>query len=450
MDLMSIDETHRHTLRSWVESANAPDHDFPVQNLPLGAFRLADDAAPRLGVAIGDRVLDLAACDSAGLFDALSPALRRALHAATLNALFALGREPLRALRLAVSRLLRDDTIEGSAARARSGSLLHRDRDVRMCLPASIGDYTDFYASVHHASNVGALFRPDQPLLPNYKWIPIGYHGRASSIVVSGTPVRRPVGQLRADPALPPVVAPSRALDYELEVGAFLGGQQDLGTAVPLADAESRLMGLCLVNDWSARDVQSWEYQPLGPFLAKNFATSISPWVVTLDALAPFRDALAPRPEGDPAPLPYLDDASDRAQGSVCLTLDVAIRTPRMRAAQEEPVVIGRGDLRQLYWTFAQMVAHHTMNGCDLRPGDLIASGTVSGPGPGERGCLLELTRRGAEPVVLPNGEQRRFLEDGDEITLRGWCAREGYRRIGFGACVGEVLGQPPVMDASL
>ncbi len=437
---MVTDETHRESLRSWVESANESLHDFPIQNLPLGVVRPRGDEPPRIGVAIGDRVLDLPACERAGMLDSLPPALRAAARAPDLNALFALGRGPLQALRQLLSRLLREDTVEGAAARARSGALLHLRSEVSLCMPARIGDYTDFYASVHHATNVGALFRPDQPLLPNYKWIPIGYHGRASSVVVSGTAVQRPLGQLRPDASAPPEVAPTRALDYELEVGAFIGGMQRLGTTVPLAEAESRIMGLCLVNDWSARDVQSWEYQPLGPFLAKNFATSISPWVVTLDALAPFRAPLQPRAEGDPAPLPYLDDATDRAQGGVHLSLEVTLRTARMRTEGSAPVVIGRGDLRQLYWTFGQMVAHHTMNGCDLRAGDLIASGTVSGPGPAERGCLLELTRRGADPLALPNGEQRRFLEDGDEVVFRGWCERDGFRRIGFGTCVGTVI----------
>jgi fumarylacetoacetase len=440
MVLMPHDATHDPALVSWVPSAQRPDHDFPLQNLPLGVFRPAADAAPRIGVAIGDAVLDLEACAAAGLLDALDADLRAACYRASLNALFALGREALTALRAAVQTLLRADTPEGARASAQAVTLLHDADAVTMLLPAEIGDYTDFYASVHHATNVGALFRPDNPLLPNYKWVPIGYHGRASTIVPSGTPVRRPTGQLRPDADAPPIVAPTRSLDYELEVGVFLGGTQAMGQTVPLAQAERHLMGVCLVNDWSARDVQAWEYQPLGPFLAKNFATSVSPWVVTMDALAPFRAPLQPRAEGDPAPLPYLDDAQDRARGGIALTLEVTLRTAAMRAAGQPAVVIGTGDARTLYWSFAQMVAHHTMNGCQLRPGDLIASGTVSGAGPGERGCLLELTRRGAEPLTLPNGTQRRFLEDGDEVTLRGWCEAPGRRRIGLGRCTGTVV----------
>jgi fumarylacetoacetase len=434
-----IDETHDAALTSWVESAHTPGHDFPIQNLPLGVFRQRNGERRHIGVAIGNAILDLDACGTLGLLNGLDPALRSACRSYSLNALFALGRGDLTKLRRLVSRLLRADTAEGAAAQEHAESILRATDDCMMTLPAEIGDYTDFYASVHHATNVGALFRPDNPLLPNYKWIPIGYHGRASSIVVSGTAVARPVGQLRPDQDAPPVVAPTRSFDYELEVGVFLGRGNALGTTIPLSDAESHLMGVCLVNDWSARDVQAWEYQPLGPFLAKNFATSVSPWVVTMDALAPFRAPLAPRADGDPAPLPYLSDPADQTMGGIALTLEVLLCTERMRAAGEAPVRVGRGDARQLYWSLAQMLTHHTMNGCNVRPGDLIASGTVSGPEPDARGCLLELTRRGAEPLTLPNGEVRRFLEDGDEIVLRGWCERDGFQRIGLGECRGVV-----------
>jgi fumarylacetoacetase len=436
-----IDETHDATLTSWVASAQTPDHDFPIQNLPLGVFRQQHGERRRIGVAIGDAILDLEATAQAGFLDALDPALRSAARSYSLNALFTLGRGPLAQLRRVLSRVLRADTPEGTLAAAQRATLLHAREDCTLTVPAEVGDYTDFYASVHHATNVGALFRPDEPLLPNYKWVPIGYHGRASSIVVSGTPVMRPSGQRRPDAALPPDVGPTRALDYELEVGVFVGGEHALGVPIPLDAAERYLMGICLVNDWSARDVQAWEYQPLGPFLAKNFATTVSPWVVTMDALAPFRAPLAPRAAGDPAPLPYLDDAADRDAGGIALSLEVALRTRAMIAAGEAPVVVGRGTLTQLYWSFAQMLAHHTVSGCNMRAGDLLASGTVSGPGLDERGCLLELTKRGAEPLTLPNGEQRRFLEDGDEVSLRGWCAREGYRRIGLGQCTGVVRG---------
>lgn len=309
-----------------------------------------------------------------------------------------------------------------------------------MLLPTTIGDYTDFYASIDHATNVGSMFRPDNPLLPNYKHMPIGYHGRASSVVVSGTDVRRPHGQTSAAPAGPPTWGPSARMDYELEVGAIIGAGNALGTPIPLAEAEAHVAGLLLVNDWSARDLQTWEYQPLGPFLAKNFATSISPWVVTLDALEPFRVASRVRGAEDPALLPYLIHDQDRARGAFDITLEVWLRTAAMRAQGAEAVRLSRGEFERMYWTMAQMVTHHASNGCDLRPGDLLASGTVSGPTRDARGCLLELSWRGTEPVLLPNGEQRSFLADGDEVIVRGWCESEGRRRIGFGECRGAVL----------
>jgi fumarylacetoacetase len=309
-----------------------------------------------------------------------------------------------------------------------------------MLLPAEVGDYTDFYASVFHATNVGTMLRPDNPLFPNYKWVPIGYHGRASSLVVSGTPIARPQGQTEpGEGGATPRFGPSRSLDYELEVAAFLGPGNPLGQPIPLAQAEGRLFGLCLLNDWSARDLQKWEYQPLGPFLAKSFATSISPWVVTLEALAPFRVPAFPRPADDPQPLPYLSDEQDRAQGGIDLHLEVLLSSAAMRERGLPPLSLSRSNLRDVYWTFAQMVAHHSSNGCNLRPGDLIASGTVSGPAKENRGSLIELTWRGTEPLTLPSGEPRRFLETGDEVILRGHCRREGYARIGFGECRGVV-----------
>jgi fumarylacetoacetase len=311
--------------------------------------------------------------------------------------------------------------------------------DVDMGLPAAVGDYPDFYASIFHASNVGKLFRPDNPLLPNYKYVPIGYHGRASSLVPSGTPIRRPCGQSRDGDAAPNF-RPTRSLDYELELGFFVSAGNSLGETIPIAMAEEHLFGICLVNDWSARDVQAWEYQPLGPFLAKNFATSLSPWVVAMEALAPFRTCAFARPEGDPAPLPYLFDRTDRDCGGLDLWLEVSLRSARMRQSGISPAVLGRSNFRDMYWTMAQMLAHHAGNGCNLRPGDLLASGTVSGPGPTAHGCLLELTARGKNPVALPNGEQRSFLEDGDEVILRGFCERDGFRRIGLGACRGTIL----------
>jgi fumarylacetoacetase len=311
---------------------------------------------------------------------------------------------------------------------------------VTMHCPADVGDYSDFYASVDHATNVGSMFRPDNPLLPNYKHVPIGYHGRASSVVVSGTAVRRPLGQTAAKPEGPPSFGPSQRMDYELEVGAFIGAGNAMGSVIPLAEAEAHLAGLVLVNDWSARDLQTWEYQPLGPFLAKNFATSVSPWVVTLDALAPFRAAARTRAADDPAPLPYLNDAVDQARGGFAITLEVWIHTARMRAEGVAAERLSHGDFRRMYWTLAQMLTHHASNGCNLRAGDLIASGTVSGPDKGSRGCLLELAWRGTEPVTLSNGEQRAFLADGDEVIVRGWCEAEGSVRIGFGECRGMVL----------
>ncbi len=436
-----LDETHDPARRSWVAAAN--DHpDFPIQNLPFGVFRPRDGGvAPRGGIAIGDAILDLSACVEAGLFTGDAEQAARVCAGPALNPLMALGGRHWSALRRAVSQLL--------AAGARGAPLDPRVRptllvpraDAELFLPAAIGDYTDFYASLFHAANVGSLFRPDNPLLPNYKWVPIGYHGRASSIVLSGAPVRRPLGQTREDPAAPPVFGPTRRLDYELEVGFFVGPGNDLGRPIPIADAARHLFGVCLVNDWSARDIQSWEYQPLGPFLAKNFATTISPWVVTLDALVPFRAPAFERPAGDPAPLAYLHDDDDRRAGALGISLEVLLSSARMRDERLPPARLSRSELTDLYWTPAQLVAHHASGGCNLRPGDLLASGTVSGPAKAARGCLLELTWRGTEPVRLPTGEERRFLEDGDEVVLRGWCEREGFVRIGLGECRGTVVG---------
>jgi fumarylacetoacetase len=434
------DETHDAALTSWVAAANDPESDFPVQNLPLGVFRRGSEDRHRIGVAIGDAILDLGACARAGMFDALDAALRDACSGTTLNGLFARGRTDARRLRAVASALLRADTPEGRAARARGDALLAPMRDCTLMLPADIGDYSDFYASIEHATNVGAMFRPDSPLLPNYKWIPIGYHGRASSIAPSGSVVRRPRGQTRPDANAPPVFGAARSLDYELEVGAFVGRGNDAGTTIPLADADEYVFGLCLVNDWSARDIQTWEYQPLGPFLSKSFATTISPWVVTLEALAPFRVAARARAAGDPEPLAYLADAGDRARGAFDVTLEVSLLSARMRDEGTAPAQLSSAAFRDMYWTLGQMLAHHASNGCNMRPGDLIASGTVSGAAKDARGCLLELTRRGAEPLMLPNGETRTFLRDGDEVIMRGWCARDGYRRIGFGECRGTVI----------
>lgn len=420
-------------MRSWVDGADGSD--FPLENLPLGVFRRADRQAC-IGSAIGDWIFDLKAAAGAGL---LKPELAAPCRESSLNALMAMGRGASAALRERMTELLSD-----SAARTSVEPLLVKRPSAEMLLPARIGDYTDFYASLYHATNVGRLFRPDNPLLPNYKWVPIGYHGRASSIVVSGTEsemrgVRRPCGQTKAWDAAAPVFGPSRAVDYELEVGFFAGPGNELGRPIPLGEAEQHIFGFCLVNDWSARDVQAWEYQPLGPFLAKNFSTTISPWVVTMEALEPFRTAAFQRGEEDPQPLAYLHSAEDRKRGGFDVTLEVWLKTEQMRREGAGPVRVSRGNLRDLYWTPAQMLTHHASNGCNLQPGDLLASGTVSGKNRDSEGCLLELTRRGAEPLELPNGETRKFLEDGDEVILRGYCEREGAARIGFGECRGVV-----------
>ncbi|MBV8671932.1 MAG: fumarylacetoacetase [Acidobacteriaceae bacterium] len=419
---------------SWIESANDGQTDFPVTNLPFGIFQLPNQPAC-IGAAIGDQILDLRAAEKAGLLAALGEEIAASCKHDSLNALMAVGREASQALRLRLMELLSQQS-----ARSRVEPLLVPQASAKMLLPARIGDYTDFYASIYHATNVGRLFRPDNPLLPNYKYVPIGYHGRASSILVSGTEIQRPCGQTKAPQAAAPSFGPSRALDYELEVGFFVGRGNPMGQPVPIAEAESRIFGLCLLNDWSARDIQAWEYQPLGPFLAKNFATTISPWVITMDALEPFRVPPFVRQEGDPEPLSYHKSAEDHALGGIDLKLEVWLRTGRMRSENLQPVRLSQGNLRDLYWTLAQMLTHHASNGCNLQSGDLLATGTVSGVARDSLGCLLEITRRGAEPLQLPNGETRKFLEDGDEVIFRGYCEREGHARIGFGECRGLVL----------
>jgi fumarylacetoacetase len=454
-----LDETHDPNAQSWVESANAPDCDFPIQNLPFGVFSLRSSGLKSIrkvgvavGVAIGDRILDLDGMQSEGLLvedmvgdaDATAKLTGLTLRLAAktcasdlLNALMSLGTAPRRALRQRLHALLRRDA--PAAMRQAVSRHLVPQADVDMSVAASVGDYTDFYASIFHATNVGKLFRPDSPLLPNYKYIPIGYHGRASSLVPTGTPIRRPSGQTREGEA-DPKYGPTKALDYELELGFFASSGNKLGETIPISEAEEHIFGVCLVNDWSARDIQAWEYQPLGPFLGKSFATTLSPWVVTMEALAPFRTPAFARPAGDPAPLPYLADPSNQENGGLDLWLEVSLQSPRMREAGIAPFVLGRSNFRDMYWTMAQMLAHHASNGCNLRPGDLLASGTVSGADKTARGCLLELTSRGKEPVTLPTGEQRKFLEDGDEVVIRGFCEREGFRRIGLGSCRGTIL----------
>ena len=421
MSRPELDETHDPALMSWVESANHPATDFPIQNLPFGRFRRGAGLDWRIGVAIGDQVLDL---EAAGLID--HPDMHR---------LMAESPASRGALRLALSRGLRD----GSPQRARFAEAMLAQREVELGLPCTIGDYTDFYTGIHHATTVGQLFRPDNPLLPNYKWVPIGYHGRSTSIVASGQHFHRPMGQLMPAGAAAPVLAPTARLDYELELGIFIGRGNALGEPVPVAEGEGHVFGVGLLNDWSARDVQAWEYQPLGPFLAKNFATTLSPWIVTLEALAPFRAPFA-RPEGDPQPLPYLDAPAVREAGMVDITLEVWLQTATMREAGLPAEKLSASNFRDAYWAIAQLVAHHTVNGCNLGTGDLFGSGTISGPGAGQAGSLLELSRGGRQPLTLVNGETRSFLEDGDTVILRGHCERPGARRIGFGDCAGTVL----------
>jgi fumarylacetoacetase len=429
-----INATHDPGRRSWVASAN--DHpDFPIQNLPLGIFSPAD-GAPMGGVAIGDMILDLPAALAVDLFDGEVRKAAEAASGATLNAFLALGTGPRQALRLRLSELL----TAGSADQGRVEPLLHHAADCTMHLPATVGDYTDFYVGIHHATNVGKLFRPDNPLLPNYKWVPIGYHGRASTIRPSGVPFRRPNGQRKRPDETAPTFGPCRNLDYELELGVWIGPGNNQGSPIPIGQAAEHVAGYCLLNDWSARDIQAWEYQPLGPFLSKSFASTISAWIVTPEALAPFRTAQSPRPEGDPAPLPYLLDEADQRTGAFDIELEVLLLTERMRAAGHAPHRLALSSTQHMYWTTAQMVAHHASNGCSLRPGDLLGSGTISAPTRDGYGSLLETTSGGKEPLSMPGGETRTFLDDGDEIFLRARAIREGAAPIGFGECRAVVL----------
>ena len=438
-DATTPNETHDPTLRSWITSANAAGTDFPIQNLPFGVFRSDELEADRVGVAIGDQIVDVWASREAGAFEGLgsdADEAARACAGPTLNALMGMEPSYWSALRRALQRLLRDDADEAARARV----VLVAQDSVEVVLPADIGDYTDFYCSIHHATNVGSMFRPDNPLMPNYKHLPVGYHGRASSVRASGAPVRRPKGQ-KAPPegSNTPPFGPSALLDYEMEVGFFVGPGNELGSSDALDRCDDRIFGFCLVNDWSARDMQGWEYQPLGPFLAKSFLTSTSPWIVTSEALAPYRVPAFERDTGDPQPLPHLDSERNRTRGGLDLGLEVYIQTAKMRGDGTAPHRLSAGSFRTMYWTAAQMLTHHQSAGCNLQPGDLLASGTVSGPDKSSRGCLLELTWRGAEPLELPSGETRKFLEDGDEVIFRGVCEAEDAARIGFGECRGIV-----------
>lgn len=420
---IALNATHDPKLRSWVASANEAGCDFPIQNLPFGRFRAAGSSeALRIGVAIGDQVLDLKA---AGLVDSDD-----------MNALMSASAKERQALRAAISAGL----AEGSGRQAAWSKALLPQAKAEMTVPCRIGDYTDFYTGIHHATTIGKLFRPDQPLMPNYKWVPIGYHGRASSIGVSGQAFKRPQGQTKAPDAAEPSFGPSKRLDYELELGFFVGRGNALGEPIALGEAEDHLFGVALLNDWSARDIQAWEYQPLGPFLSKNFASTLSPWIVTMEALAPFR-ARFERPAEDPQPLAYLDAPSNRESGALDITLEVLLQTAKMRAEGVAPARLTRGNTTEAaYWTAAQLVAHHTVNGCNLQPGDLLGSGTLSGPKPDEAGSLIELTQGGKQPITLPNGEKRTFLEDGDTLVIRGYCERAGAVRIGLGEVSGTVV----------
>jgi fumarylacetoacetase len=428
------DDSNDPALTSWVSSAQGGS-DFPIQNLPLGIFSEAKGRR-RPGVAIGDYVLDVSE-----IADLLEDDWREDLSQPVLNAWLSRGQEAQRELRLRLSELLSDERYRDDVEPQLIGQ-----SEVRLHVPCLIGDYTDFYVGIHHATNVGRQFRSDNPLLENYKYVPIGYHGRASSVRASGEPVIRPNGQRKPPDAEAPEYGPSRRLDYELELGIWIGRGNELGSPVPIGEASEHIAGYCLLNDWSARDIQAWEYQPLGPFLAKNFLTSVSPWVVSADALAPFRKAMPERPAGDPAPLPYLDDAGDRQSGALAIQLEVTLSTERMRAAGLSPHALSRGSAdAAMYWSAAQIVAHHSSSGCNLQPGDLIGTGTLSTDSPGSLGSLLEISQGGKAPIALENGETRSFLEDGDEVTLRAWCEAEGAVRIGLGECVGRVLPAPTV-----
>lgn len=436
-----LNKTHDPALRSWVTSANDGKTDFPIQNLPFCQFRLAGSlVATNGGIAIGDQVLDMRKVAALCIFEGDAQRGAEACAESTLNNLMSMGQPVWSALRAALSEAL----TEGSPRRDQLTACLVPQTEVEYGMPCRVGDYTDFYTSVYHATSVGKLFRPDNPLLPNYKWIPIGYHGRASSIGVSGQTFPRPVGQTKAPDASEPSFGPAKRMDYELELGVFMGPGNALGDRISIEQAEQHVFGICLFNDWSARDLQAWEYQPLGPFLAKNFASTISPWIVTMEALAPFRAPFS-HPADDPQPLPYLDSDHNRNAGALDIELEVLLTTAKSRSEGTAPMRISRSNYKDAYWTVAQMVAHHTVNGCNMMPGDLLGSGTLSGPTPDSAGALLELCVGGKQPIILSNGESRTFLEDYDEVIIRGYCLREGAARIGFGHCAGTMLPAKPL-----
>ena len=442
-----INETHDQNLKSWVESANDPNTDFPIQNLPFCTFKHdSTEFGSSLGIRIGNKIIDLSQLlkteDFSDIFSSkqhiYSSLVSPGFGEDSFNRITGFGSKVNLKFRSRLVKLFGENCTTEKQEKLKNCLLSVTDSSFEV--PYKINDYTDFYCSIYHATNVGKLFRPDNPLMPNYKWIPIGYHGRASSIVPSGTDFKRPKGQNRSDAEKDPVYIPSKAMDYEMEVGFFVGKGNELGETVDIKNAEDHIFGLCLVNDWSARDIQGWEYQPLGPFLGKSFTTTVSPFVVTMEALAPFRTNAFEREEGDPKPLPYLADENNEKFGGIDINLDVYLTTKKMREDGDEPFLLSRSNLKDLYWTIGQMLTHHASNGCNLQVGDLMATGTMSGKEDSERGCLLEITKRGSEPVELPNGETRKFLEDYDEIIMKGFCEREGFRRIGFGECRGMVL----------
>lgn len=441
--MFPLDDSHDPSARSWVATANAEETDFPLQNLPFCAFRPAAGGAQRLGIGIGDSILDLDAAAACGLLDGLAAPLIAACRQPVLNDLLALGGGHWRALRHRLFGVLGDGPL-GEAARAMAGSVLVSQGQIRFALPMHIGDYSDYAASYDHLIRAPRAFGSDAPPPPNMEFVPLGYHGRASSIVVSGTAFRRPCGQAVAERGQPPVYGPSRALDFELEMGIVIGPGNALGSPLSLDEAEDTIFGLCLLNDWSARDIQAWESRPLGPFLGKSFATSIGPWIVTSSALRPFRMARNPRREGLADPLPYMNSERDRAAGGIDFSLSVAFDTARMRDAHTGPATVATTNFGYMYWSAAQLVAHHACNGCDLNPGDVVGSGTVSGPDPAEAACLLELTENGRKPLTLPNGETRGYVEDNDDVVLAGRATRDGFRSVGFGQCTGRVLSAIP------
>jgi len=434
--MYSLNETHDPALTSWVASANTGETDFPIQNLPFASFKCkSNDEDFRGGVAIGDQILDLKAAANSGLFNGLAQQALVACSKEKLNDYMAMGKDTWSALRLALSQALRT----GASEEAALADYLVAMDDAQFTTPCVIPDYTDFYASVYHATNIGALFRPDNPLLPNYKWIPIGYHGRSSSIDVSGQTFPRPKSQTKAPDAAEPSFGPCKRMDFELEMGIFIGTGNALGTSISIDEADDHVFGMCLFNDWSARDIQGWEYQPLGPFIAKNFASTMSPWIVTNEALAPYRTAFS-HPANDPQPMAYLSSTENSTSGGLDVALEVLLQTETMRKAGEEATSLATSNMKYSYWTVAQMVTHHTVGGCNMQPGDLLATGTMSGPDASEACAMIELTTGGKNPITLPNGETRTFLEDGDTVVITGHCARDGAVRIGFGQSIGTVL----------